>query len=169
MSRQPKVVFGDMQITPAMEAHFRDLAGLVEFAHTANSTPQAIQSAKPDASVWISRTTPVTGLDLTSMRQLKMLSAWGVGYDHIDIPAATALAIPVCINPYFSRSVAEAALTLMFALAKRLRHHIRDIENGGDRGHQHRGTEIQGKTLGLVGFGRIGRELGELASRLDMR
>jgi phosphoglycerate dehydrogenase-like enzyme len=169
MSGKPKVVFGDIQITPAMEAHFQDLTGIIEFAHSGNSTPEAIARAKPDASVWVSRTSPVTAQDLASMRQLKMLSAWGVGYDHMDVAAATALGIPVCINPYFSRSVAEASLTLMFALAKRLRSHMQDIANAGDRGHQQRGTEIQGKTLGVVGFGRIGRELGDLASQLDMR
>jgi phosphoglycerate dehydrogenase-like enzyme len=168
MSHKPKVIFGDIQITPAMEAHFQDLAGIVEFAHTGNSTTEAIARAKPDARFWVSRTSPVTAQDLASMRKVKMLSAWGVGYDHIDVPAATALSIPVCINPFFSRSVAEATLTLMFALAKRLRCHMQDIANAGDRGHQHRGTEIQGKTLGVVGFGRIGRELGDLASRLDM-
>jgi D-3-phosphoglycerate dehydrogenase len=169
MSDNPKVVFGDMQITPAMEAHFRDLAEIVEFVHAGNSTTEAIARAKSDACVWVSRTSPVTAYDLASMRRVKMLSAWGVGYDHIDVAAASALAIPVCVNPYFSRSVAEAALTLVFALAKRLRCHMQDIANSGDRGHQHRGTEIQGKTFGVVGFGRIGRELGDLASRLEMR
>src|SRR4051812_13064359 len=108
MSHKPKVVFGDIQITPAMEAHFRDLAGIAEFAHTGNSTAEAIGSAKPDACVWVSRTRPVTAQDLASMREIKMLSAWGVGYDHLDVRAATSLGIPVCINPYFSRSVAEA-------------------------------------------------------------
>jgi D-3-phosphoglycerate dehydrogenase len=169
MSSKPKVVFGDVQITPAMETHFVDLAGLVEFVHAGNSTADDVANARADACVWVSRTSPVTRLDLASMRAVKMLSAWGVGYDHIDIRAATALAIPVCINPYFSRSVSEAALTLMFAAAKRLRYHMRDVSSGGDRGHQDRGTEIGGKTLGVVGFGRIGRELGELASRLGMR
>ncbi len=152
-----------------MEAHFQGLTGLVEFVHPGNASIDAITNAKPEATIWVSRTNPVTAQDMADMRAVKMLSAWGVGYNHIDIPAATSLMIPVCINPYFSRSVAEAALTLMFALAKRLRCHMQDIGNRGDRGHQHRGIEIQGKTLGVIGFGRIGRELGNLASRLDMQ
>lgn len=168
MPGKPKVVFGDMQITPTMETHFSDLTGLVEFVHAGNSTPQAIASSMTEAIVWVSRTAHVSRQDMENMLAVKMLSAWGVGYDHIDVPAATARAIPVCINPYFSRSVSEAALTLIFAVAKRLRHHMQDITNGTDRGHMQRGTEIEGKTLGVIGFGRIGRELGDLAARLGM-
>ena len=169
MSAKPKVVFSDIPITPAMEPHFEGLASLAEFIHPGSATAEHIASAKSDAVVWVARTNSVRAADLAAMQQVKMLSAWGVGYDHIDIPAATSLAIPVCINPFFSRSVAEATLTLMFALAKRLRCHMQDIANHGDRGHQSRGSEIQGKTMGIVGFGRIGRELGDLAARLDMQ
>ncbi|HIC89432.1 MAG TPA: hypothetical protein EYP04_08525, partial [Anaerolineae bacterium] len=123
---------------------------------------------KAQAIVWISRRQPVDEQEIADMPKLRMLSAWGVGYNHIDVAAATARRIPVCINPVFSRSVAEAALTLILALSKHLPQLMRDARSGR-RPHQwERGVEIRGKTLGVVGYGRIGGEVGKLGRRLDM-
>jgi phosphoglycerate dehydrogenase-like enzyme len=92
-----------------------------------------------------------------------------VGYDHIDVRAATTRGLPVCINPVIARTMAEAALTLVLALSKNLARHMRNARAGVQSPESDRGIEIHDRTIGLVGFGRIGRELGELAGRLDMR
>jgi phosphoglycerate dehydrogenase-like enzyme len=169
MGEKPIVVLSDIPLTLAMQGYLSELADVVKFVHPGEATSRAIASAAENAVVCVSRVRPVTSDDMQRMKNVKMLSAWGVGYNHIDVSAATALGIPVCINPFFSRSVAEAAFTLVLALAKRLRYLMRDATTGRDAGHQNRGTEIRGKTLGVVGYGRIGREIADLGHCIGMQ
>lgn len=140
----------------------------VELHSPERSTPQAIEEAKAEALVWVTAD-PVDQSDLEAMPRLRMLSAWGVGYNHIDVAAATGRRIPVCINPVFSRSMSEAALTLIVALSKRLPQLMRDARAGRRPLQSERGIEIRGRTLGIVGYGRIGADIGELGHRLGMK
>jgi phosphoglycerate dehydrogenase-like enzyme len=128
-----------------------------------------LDAARRDAVACVSRFSPLSAADLAAMPRLRLISAWGVGYNHIDVGAATARGIPVCINPVFSRSMAEAALTLMLALSKHLPRQMRQAREGVRAPDTDRGIEIRGRTVGIIGFGRIGREVGDLARRLDMK
>jgi phosphoglycerate dehydrogenase-like enzyme len=126
-----------------------------------------------DAAFVISRAFPLTALDLARMDALVGATSWGVGYNHIDLAAATRHGIPVAFNPVFTTSVAEAGLTLILALAKRLpeltaaaRAGASDVAKGAG---VDRNTEIADKTMVIVGYGRIGRKLGELGAALGMR
>ncbi|MGQ9494509.1 MAG: 2-hydroxyacid dehydrogenase [Anaerolineae bacterium] len=163
------VVFSDVRIEGVMAEYLSELLGRTEVLSPDRSTPQAIEEAKAEAVVWVARLQPVGEADLKAMPKLRLISAWGVGYDHIDVAAATAHRIPVCNNPVFSRSVAEAALTLILALAKRLPQLMRDARTGRRPLATERGMELRGKGLGIVGFGRIGREIGKLGQRLEMK
>lgn len=106
------------------------------------------------------------------MPKLMLVSCWGVGHDHVDLAVASARAIPVTINPVFSLSVAEAAVTLLLALFKRLPQltaAARAPHVGiGAPGESSRNLEIGGRPVGIVGFGRIGRVVGEFAHGLGM-
>jgi D-3-phosphoglycerate dehydrogenase len=134
-----------------------------------NNNPQEeIDNAKQHAIAWISRTKRLDLSQPSKPSNLKLISAWGVGYNHINVAAATARGIPVCINPVFSRSMAEAALLFILAFSKRLPQLMQDVIVGRSTKQTERGVEIRGKTLGLVGFGRIGRETGELCKRMEM-
>jgi len=93
--------------------------------------------------------------------QLKVVARHGVGVEAIDRQAAAELGIAVVNTPDANvESVAEQCLGMMIALAKRLRLADRAIR-AGDWEARYRliGNELLGKTLGLVGFGRIGRRL----------
>ncbi len=125
-----------------------------------------------EASFVISRGHPLGAADFGLMGALRGVTAWGVGHDHIDLAAATTYGIPVAYNPVFTTSVAEAALTLLLALAKRLpelvavaKAGVADVARGAG---VDRNTEIAGKTIAIVGYGRIGRQLGEYSSALGM-
>ncbi len=168
MSDRPVVVFSDVHIEGRMPDYLSDLLARATVLSPGLSTPEAIQAARAEAVVWLARLRTVSQADLEAMPQLKLISTWGVGYNHIDVAAATARGIPVCINPVFTRSVAEAALTLILALAKRFTHLLRDAQAGRRPLESERGMEIRGKTLGIVGFGRIGEDIGDLGHRLEM-
>lgn len=125
-----------------------------------------------DASFIVARGHSLGAADFEQMPQLTGVTAWGVGFDHIDLAAATAHGIPVAYNPVFTTSVAEAALTLILALAKRLPELTAAAKAGAAdvarTAGVDRNTELAGKVLAVVGFGRIGRQLGRYASVLGM-
>lgn len=100
-------------------------------------------------------------------KKLRCVARFGVGYDTVDIPAATELGIQVTNTPTaLNNAVAEHALTLILALAKKITYMDRRVrESGwGDRNdNAHISIEVAGKTLGLIGLGRIGREVARKA------
>jgi len=99
--------------------------------------------------------------------RLKVVSRHGVGYDAIDVDAATAAGVVVTITPGTNEvSVAELALGLMIAIARRIPQ-MRDMVLQG-RWTRIPGVELAGKTLGIVGLGRIGKALAVRARAMEM-
>jgi len=105
--------------------------------------------------------------------QLRVVANYAVGFDNIDIPAATARGIPVGNTPgVLTDTTADFAFTLMVSAARR-------VVEGADyvrAGHWKTwgpklltGIDIHGATLGLIGFGRIGQAMAKRASGFDMR
>lgn len=101
---------------------------------------------------------------------LKVIAKHGVGVDNIDMQTATQLRIPVMVTASANyQSVAEHTLGLMFSLAKDIPWHDSRIRQGFWDKAQYRGVELYQKTLGLIGFGRIGRRVCELVAPLQMK
>ena len=112
--------------------------------------------------------TPVTARVIESAPRLKGIVKYGVGIDAIDIEAAKAHGIPVVNVPeYAEETVAEGAITLMLALAKKLKPIQRAMDEQGWvwPAAQWMGLDLAGKTLGLVGIGRIGTNVARIAGR----
>ncbi len=101
---------------------------------------------------------------------LQVISRTGIGVDTVDVAAATERGIGVCNAPDGPTiSTAEHAVALMLAAAKRLKASAAALAAGGDNIYaQHRGVELDGKTLGLVGYGRIARRVARIATGLGM-
>lgn len=107
---------------------------------------------------------------LASAPRLRVLARTGVGVDHVDIKAATGRGIPVVITPGAgSRAVAEGVFALALHLLKRLVPSTDLIRQGrwADRGQVSMG-DLDGATIGIIGYGRIGRRVGELATVFGM-
>ena len=109
-------------------------------------------------------------LDEAAKGQLKLIIRGGVGVDNIDVLYAESKDIAVRNTPCASSaSVAELALGHMFALARHIGISNVTMRQGQWNKKQYEGSEIGGKTLGLVGFGRIAQELAKRAWALGMK
>ncbi|WP_131736033.1 NAD(P)-dependent oxidoreductase [Actinomadura roseirufa] len=112
-------------------------------------------------------------IDAASLRgadRLRIISRFGVGYDMLDVEACTAAGVAVSITPDgVRRPVAVAALMMMLAVGHRVRQKDALVRTGGwfDR-LDHMGSGVTGRTLGLVGWGNIGREITRLTAPLEM-
>ncbi|MDF0600294.1 phosphoglycerate dehydrogenase [Psychromarinibacter sp. C21-152] len=100
--------------------------------------------------------------------KLKGILKHGVGVDSIDVAAATARGLPVCSTPGANaQAVAEMALGAIFALARNMvAGHLTVASGGWDR---RRGWEVAGRTLGILGFGQVGRRLARMARGVGMQ
>ena len=97
----------------------------------------------------------------------RLIANYGVGFNHIDLNAAKALGIAVTNTPgVLTDATADLALTLLLMAARRAGEGEREIRAGrwdGWRPTQLLGTEVTGKTLGLIGFGRIAQAVAQRA------
>ena len=100
--------------------------------------------------------------------KLKLISRWGVGYDAIDVPAATQHGIVVAYTPgLLNDAVADYAMALLFALARRVHEGHLSMREG--KWAPTWGHDIAGKTLGIIGCGRIGQAVARRANGFSMR
>ncbi len=126
----------------------------------------ALIAALGDADLLLMCYTPVTARVIAGAPRLKGIVKYGVGIDAIDIPAAKARGIHVVNVPeYAEETVAEGAFALMIALAKKLIPLDRQMHRKGWAWPEARwlGADIAGKTVGLVGVGKIGRSMARMA------
>lgn len=101
---------------------------------------------------------------------LKVICKHGVGTDNIDIQAAAQRGIPVMFTPFANfESVAEHTLALILSLIRRIPNEDKRIRNGVFDKKKYDGLELPGKTLGIIGFGHIGRRLAELVAPFKMK
>jgi D-3-phosphoglycerate dehydrogenase len=116
----------------------------------------------------ICSTDRVTARVLGAAPRLKVIVRTGVGYDTIDVQAASARRIPVCITPGANRiSVAELTFALMLSLVRNLLQQLDIVQRGGWKPTM--GSELAGKTLGIVGLGQIGKTVAQRARAFEMR
>lgn len=110
---------------------------------------------------------PVTADTLAGAGQLRGVLKHGVGVDNIDIAVCTAGGLPVCNTPSANAdAVAELAVGLMFAMARFIPQGHASVTSGG--WERRVGSQLGGKTLGIVGLGNIGKRLARLAQGLGM-
>ncbi|MBI3096993.1 MAG: hydroxyacid dehydrogenase [Planctomycetes bacterium] len=114
--------------------------------------------------------TKVTADVLKAAGSLRLVIRGGVGLDNIDVEAAQARGVTVWNTPEAgTHSVAEHALALMFAVARRLGQAHLSMKAGRWEKSKLEGVELKGKTLGLIGVGRIGSEVARIALAIGMR
>jgi D-3-phosphoglycerate dehydrogenase len=138
----------DAQVIPAYKASYEELMGIL-----------------PDVQAIILCAGLTMGaVEMDRAGELEVIARHGAGVDTVDLKAATKRGIPVTFTPYGpTESTAEHALMLMLAVARHLPELDRAVRSGDFHIRDHVvGQELEGKRLGIVGFGRIGRRLAEI-------
>lgn len=112
----------------------------------------------------------IRGPELTKPGKLKAIARAGVGVDNVDVEAATKAGVLVMNTPDANTiTTAEHALTLMMALSRKVPAADASIRGGKWDRKSFMGTQLAGKTLGIIGFGRIGRAVAKRALALEMK
>lgn len=127
-------------------------------------------------AVLVRSATQITEKELTASNSLKAIGRAGVGLDNIDLKVAETNGITVANTPAASsQSVAELVLAHLFTVSRFLQQSNRDMPVSGTtdfgklKKSYSKGSELQGKTLGIVGIGRIGQALARMALGLGMK
>jgi D-3-phosphoglycerate dehydrogenase len=133
-------------------------AGLAVVRGPVDHRMPAIADPLRDAVAWIAGTGPVTGAHLAAAPRLRVLARYGVGVDSVDLRAAREHGIVVTNTPGAnSAAVADHTLALLLALLRGVPVGDRRVRHGDWR--VFRGRELGALTVGLIGLGRIGREV----------
>ncbi|MEO6608623.1 MAG: hydroxyacid dehydrogenase, partial [Aestuariivirga sp.] len=125
----------------------------------------------PKADALLIRTQPLDAAALATASNLKIVSRHGVGYDAVDVEALNARKIPLCIvGDVNSRAVAEHTLMLMLSAARRTVAHDQATRgNNWKIRNAFETVELDGKTLLVMGLGRIGKRVAALAQAFGMK
>jgi len=111
----------------------------------------------------------ITKKELDILKNLKMIATFSTGFDHIDMAECTKRKIVVCNVPsYGSHTVAEHTLALMLGVAKKIIPSVDRTRAGNFSLEGLRTIDIYGKTLGLIGFGKIGSHVAKVCRSLGM-
>ena len=138
---------------------------------THDQLPNGLAAALPDADALIVRSAVDVNAEIVRKAgKLRVIGRAGVGVDNIDLEAATKAGIAVMNTPGANAvAVAEHTLALMLALARHLCRADATTRAGKWEKKSLQGTELRGKTLGIVGLGRIGMEVARRAKAFEMK
>ncbi|WP_258361202.1 phosphoglycerate dehydrogenase, partial [Moorella sulfitireducens (nom. illeg.)] len=132
---------------------------------------EELKEAIRDSDALIVRSgTKVTAAAINAARKLKIIGRAGVGTDNIDVSAATERGIVVVNAPEGNTvAAAEHTMAMMLALARNIPQANATLKQGVWEKKKYVGVELRGKTLGIIGLGKIGREVARRARGMEMR
>lgn len=133
--------------------------------------PEELEAIIGDYEALVVRSqTKVTAALLRAARKLVVVGRAGVGVDNIDLEAATRQGVLVLNSPAGNiTSTAEHTIAMLLALARQIPQAHTSLRSGEWRREAFQGTQVRHKTLGIIGLGRVGTEVAELARGLRLR
>ncbi|MGQ0501573.1 MAG: phosphoglycerate dehydrogenase [Panacagrimonas sp.] len=150
---------------------FRD-AGYAQIEFHAKSLPESELARRVSEShiVGIRSRSQLTAAMFQNSRRLMAVGCFCIGTNQVDLEAAQARGIPVFNAPYSNtRSVAELVIAEAILLMRRIPEKNMECHRGGWSKSAEGSFEVRGKTLGIIGYGHIGTQIGVLAEGLGMR
>ncbi len=168
MSTKRFQVWFERQVLPELEDK---VTARVTMLGPASATPANPFSAVGEAEGIVAGAQPYGADVMDRAPRLRVIARTGIGYETVDVEAATARGIAVCNAPAGPTiSAAEQAITLMLMVAKNVKKSEAALRNGESNIFAHHvGLELDGKVLGLVGYGRIARHVARIATGIGMR
>jgi len=157
---------------PEAQALVQAAGGRIEFmAEPVTEDSLAARLAQTGAQALVLRgSKPVTARVLQAAPALRIVAKNGAGVDSVDIEAARAQGVAVAMAPAANApAVAEHALALMLALVRQLPQLDRQVRAGDWAGSHWLGRDFRGSTVGIVGYGAIGRATAQLAAALGAK
>ncbi len=136
-----------------------------------SSREEVLEAVGPDVVLIIARgSVMLDGVIMDRAPNLKAIARTGVGYDTVSIEDATARKLPVLYTPgAMTKAVAELAVGFMIGACKRLTFWREALEKGDwDSRYRTMSRDLQGATLGIIGYGRIGRQVRRLVRPFEM-
>ena len=162
-----KIVLSHALYQPGMQV----LEGNAELVIPNNGNSDEILDQLKDAGGFILRIGKVDRKAIEQCPKLRVITRPGVGYDNVDVKAATEHGIPVVICPAANaRAVAEHALALIFALSKNLVESDRETRKGNfNVRNQYKAIELYQRTVSVIGLGNIGKQLAGMCIGIGMK
>ena len=172
-----KIVILDGYALNPGDLSWQDIEELGDVTLYERTSADDIVSRCQGAEIVLTNKVPFSAATLAQLPDLRMIGVMATGYNIIDCEAATRQGVKVCNIPaYSTTSVAQQVFALLFAATNSVEHYTRQICQEGrwtrnpdfcywDTPLQ----ELDGKTLGIVGVGRIGRKVASIASAFGMR
>ena len=129
-----------------------------------------------DAEIVVLNKTPITKATIDACPNIKLITVLATGYNVVDYDYAKEKGIPVCNVPtYGTASVGQYAIALLLEVCHHIGHHSNTVFEGKWQNHidwcywDYPLIELDGKTAGIIGFGRIGQTTGRIAKALGMK
>ncbi|HEY5959130.1 MAG TPA: phosphoglycerate dehydrogenase [Polyangiaceae bacterium] len=152
------------------QALMREQGFQLEICRSALSESELVERIRDVHVLGIRSKTHVTERVLSEARRLLTLGAFCIGTNQVDLEAANRRGVPVFNAPFSNtRSVAELVIAEVIALARRLMDRSMEMHDGRWRKLANACYEVRGKTLGIIGYGHIGTQVGVLAESLGLQ
>jgi D-3-phosphoglycerate dehydrogenase len=168
-----KIVLTDAEMK-MLHSVWNEVQALGELKVTENDDEDTLVQEVADADLIIICYAAITRRVIETGKKLKAILKWGVGVDSIDFEAANEQRLPVCHCPHYgSGTIADHAFAMLIALARKLVPVVNTTRKRGwiwpDPTRVWAGTDLEGKTVGLVGFGRIARKMAQRCTGFGMK
>lgn len=172
----PKIVVLDGYALNPGDLSWDALKSLGELTVYDRTSQEKIVERILDAEIVYTNKTPLTAEILDACPNIRFIGVLATGYNVVDTAAAKERNIPVTNVPtYGTDAVAQFAIALLLEICHHVAHHAGAVRDGRWTGHEdfcfwdYPLIELSGKTLGILGFGRIGQATGRIAKALGMR
>ncbi len=147
----------------------------VQWAFFKETRPHETLERIKDADIVVSNKVLLTA-DILKASHLKLICVAATGYNNVDLAVAKQLGIPTCNIPgYSTQSVVQLVFTFMLTLASNLIPYVEDVRSGKWQRHSqfcfidYPIVELEGKNLGIVGYGALGKQVAAIAAAFGMR
>lgn len=171
-----QIVILDAEIANPGDLSWEELEQMGQVTAWPNTKPDEVAGRIGKAEAVITNKVPITAKAIAACPSLRYIGLLSTGYNVVDIAAAKAAGVPVCNVPgYATAGVAQSTFALLLEICNQVGRHSAEVHAGRWGQTQDWSfwstslVELAGKTMGIIGFGTIGKAVARIAKAMDMR